>query len=338
MRDADHFLYWVGVTTSGDPTGKAPALPLHGAQGAPQPALPSVDFCARLLDSAAPAALCQIITDEVSSALRASWVAALHVSGEARAFEVAGSVGEVPSVLHDCRDMTPAELAGALGWNARRPGAQLVQNHRSTVSRALAHEGGTAAFAVLAGDHIVGGIVVAGWNASGMPGPTDLGTLTALSEAGAAALRHAALVADLRMSERTKSEFVATMSHELRNPLSAILGYTDLLVHGDFGALGEEQAEVLRRAHHSASSLLDLINATLDVSRFEVGSDVVQSSQVDLSTVLRDEVEEMSRGRRQTQVEVVRDDHDSSIVIRRSRQGPGCRTPGPRCCALGQPR
>ncbi len=279
------------------------------------PLRPSAELWERLLASTEPSELGAILADAIALGSRASWVAVLQVSGEASAFDVAGAHGTVPSVLHDCHDMTPGELAGALGWDAAHALAQRVEAPRSTVSRTLTHDGTVAAFATIRGTQSIHGLAIAGWSPPATMPATALTTITTLTDAAGAAIRHASKVADLRISERTKSEFVATMSHELRNPLSAILGYTDLLVHGDFGTLGEEQAEVLRRAHQSASSLLDLINATLDVSRFEVGSNAAETATVDLIELLREELDELSRGRRHAQLELVPGDGEPSVVV-----------------------
>jgi signal transduction histidine kinase/CheY-like chemotaxis protein len=85
------------------------------------------------------------------------------------------------------------------------------------------------------------------------------------------ALENVRLIQELERVSRVKSEFVATMSHELRTPLNIIMGYNQLLLEGDFGSITEEQIDALQRMDKSAQGLLDLITATLDVSRFETG-------------------------------------------------------------------
>jgi signal transduction histidine kinase len=100
-----------------------------------------------------------------------------------------------------------------------------------------------------------------------------------------AALRQAKDAAET--AERVKSEFIATLSHELRTPLSVVLGYTDLLLEGEFGAVTTEQQEVLRRVEQNARELLDLISALLDLSRLDAGRLPVEFKEVGIPELLK---------------------------------------------------
>ena len=70
---------------------------------------------------------------------------------------------------------------------------------------------------------------------------------------------------------RLKSEFLATMSHELLTPLHTIIGYTDIQLAGMTGELTDEQRSYLERVLRRAEHLLGLINNILDLSKIEAG-------------------------------------------------------------------
>lgn len=69
-------------------------------------------------------------------------------------------------------------------------------------------------------------------------------------------------------ASRTKSEFLANISHEVRTPLNALMGLTRLLMDS---RLDEEQRSWLDLMDSSAHSLLGLLNDVLDLSRIEAG-------------------------------------------------------------------
>ena len=69
-------------------------------------------------------------------------------------------------------------------------------------------------------------------------------------------------------ANRTRAEFLTTLSHEIRTPVNAILGYADLLAAGA-ERLGEQERHYLERIRASSRHLLGLVNDTLDLSRIE---------------------------------------------------------------------
>ena len=75
--------------------------------------------------------------------------------------------------------------------------------------------------------------------------------------------------AEADAANRTKSEFLATMSHEFRTPLNAILGYAQLLDMGVLGPATPAQHAHLERLQASARHLLQLVDDVLDVAKVD---------------------------------------------------------------------
>ena len=74
-------------------------------------------------------------------------------------------------------------------------------------------------------------------------------------------------------------QLLATLSHEMRTPLNAILGYAELLELNLAGPLTDEQRGHLERMRISARHLLDLVNAALDLARIQAGQLMVEREQ-----------------------------------------------------------
>lgn len=72
-------------------------------------------------------------------------------------------------------------------------------------------------------------------------------------------------------ASRAKSEFLASMSHELRSPLHTIIGFSELLAEGMEGPLNEKQTRFIRHIQKDSQHLLTLINDILDLSKIEAG-------------------------------------------------------------------
>lgn len=84
-------------------------------------------------------------------------------------------------------------------------------------------------------------------------------------------------------ASRAKSRFLATMSHEFRTPLNAIIGMTDLLRTTELDAEQRDMATTTRTAAHS---LLALVNDVLDIAKIEAGRFTMDDEPFDLHSLL----------------------------------------------------
>lgn len=95
--------------------------------------------------------------------------------------------------------------------------------------------------------------------------------------------------AQLRDSDRMKSELVNTVSHELRTPLAGVLGFTSLLLLRDYDA--ETRRHYLGVVDAQARRLSELIDKFLDVRRIEEGGFAHVEEVVDIAPLLREEAQ-----------------------------------------------
>ncbi len=81
-------------------------------------------------------------------------------------------------------------------------------------------------------------------------------------------------ITHLKDLDRIKSEFVTTVSHDLRSPLTAILGYVELIERA--GPLSDQQEEFVDRVRISVEHIADLVSDLLDLGRIEAGLDTTK--------------------------------------------------------------
>ena len=89
----------------------------------------------------------------------------------------------------------------------------------------------------------------------------------------------------VRAADRDRAAFLAAVSHELRSPLNAILGFADILMTEVDGPLSAEAREEVEQIRGSGKHLLDLINDILEFSALESGQLKLTRSRVDLAAV-----------------------------------------------------
>lgn len=87
----------------------------------------------------------------------------------------------------------------------------------------------------------------------------------------------------LRKLDRIKTEFVSAVSHDLRSPLTAILGYVELMERA--GPINDMQRDFVRRVQAGVQSITNLVNDLVNMSRIEAGFDARKES-LDLARIM----------------------------------------------------
>jgi signal transduction histidine kinase len=113
--------------------------------------------------------------------------------------------------------------------------------------------------------------------------------LSRLSDHAAIAISNAQLYDQVQRANSAKSEFVSAAAHELKNPLTSIKGYSDLLVGGAVGPVSENQANFLSTIRSNAERMGTLVSDLQDISRIEAGQLELKFSSESLE-VLTEEV------------------------------------------------
>lgn len=105
---------------------------------------------------------------------------------------------------------------------------------------------------------------------------------TPIADVGTALTLHD--ITYLKKLDRIKNEFVTTVSHDLRSPLTAILGYTELIERA--GPMNELQQEFIRRVQYSVQNITHLVDDLVNLGQIEAGFDT-RKETFDLNQVFQ---------------------------------------------------
>jgi PAS domain S-box-containing protein len=88
----------------------------------------------------------------------------------------------------------------------------------------------------------------------------------------------------LKQANRRKDEFLANISHEIRSPMTSILGYSDILLSN---LKDPDDIECVRTIRESGNYLLEIINDILDLAKVEAGQMLLHEARLDPALVMQ---------------------------------------------------
>ena len=116
-----------------------------------------------------------------------------------------------------------------------------------------------------------------------------------LADHAAIAIENARLFEQVRRANEAKTEFVSFVSHELKQPMTSIRGYTDLLLSGAGGELTDAQRSFLETVKSNVDRMRTMVSDLLDISRIESGRLRLEPGEVAIGQVVDDALRTISR-------------------------------------------
>lgn len=123
----------------------------------------------------------------------------------------------------------------------------------------------------------------------------DLDFVSRLAEHASPAIVNARLFQELTRANEARSEFVSIVAHELKNPMTSMRGYTDLLLKGVVGPVNEQQADFLRTIFNNVIRMETLVSDLNDLTKQQTNNLRLELTAVDLREALAETLRAQQR-------------------------------------------
>jgi signal transduction histidine kinase len=143
--------------------------------------------------------------------------------------------------------------------------------------------------------------------------------VTRLADHAAIAIENAHLFDQVRRANDAKTEFVSFVSHELKQPMTSMRGYTDLLAAGVVGELNEAQRNFVETIRANVGRMDTLVAGLLDISRIESGRMKLELVDVSIAQAVEEAVRTIQRQVEAKQQELVIEVVDGLPTVRADR-------------------
>jgi signal transduction histidine kinase len=111
-------------------------------------------------------------------------------------------------------------------------------------------------------------------------------------------------LAALERAYALQSEFVRNMTHEVRTPLTGVIGYAQALLEGVTGNVSDEQRKVLKRIVEQAESLLSIVEEVLESATLAAGVQKLDLKTLKLEHVVGDVVHLLEKGAKEKGISI----------------------------------
>ncbi len=131
----------------------------------------------------------------------------------------------------------------------------------------------------------------------------DIAFVERLADRASVAINNARLYQHIQEVNKSKSDFISLVTHELRLPMTSIKGYADLLNSGMAGALNDQQMQFLSVIRRNLTRMSDLIRDLGDINRMDSGRMKFEAQKFDIQDTVHDVAENLREaisGRNQT--------------------------------------
>jgi len=101
-------------------------------------------------------------------------------------------------------------------------------------------------------------------------------------------------VTQLKQMEKTRSDFIATISHEFKTPLTSIMMGTSMILDESMGTLNGEQRDILKTINEDGERITNLVNDVLELSRIESGKSIYNKEPCSISTIINNSIKQFT--------------------------------------------
>lgn len=153
---------------------------------------------------------------------------------------------------------------------------------------------GQIAIPMVSGDSVIAMLILES-NRQPLFRIAELSFLQRLAEHATIAIANAQLYAELARANESKSEFVSLVAHELKNPLTSIQGYSDVLLGGAVGALSDQQKAFLSTIRSNAERMTTIVSDLNDITKLETNKLRLELAAVDFARVVEATIAPLKR-------------------------------------------